>query len=277
MKQDSTGRIYVIGNMRMKKKGELSCRIDVRGPHCAVNGVPKLTAPFSSSPTCIQAGGVWVDHGSCTGAPQYTTSDSCLANNFNWTRVPDANYQTVSGDICVDSRATFPSRFWDGSQAPLIVSQNQGNEARFVATNVRCNPDLSNYIGGDQWTQEYKALALVDTEAKSLQLKSTNTEQAIRLWMIGDVPYYSAFDTSQGQYYLKRGTDQAVLARNIEVYNLSEAPERDESGRAKLYFDGLDFSNNSYTFGTIGMDGDISKKTGLTGTLKTMVVLPSSP
>lgn len=77
--------------------------------------------------------------------------------------------------------------------------------------------------------------------------------------------------------FLRRGSDQAVMARNIEVYNLSEAPERDERGLSKLYFDGLDFSNNSYTCGTISMNGEISKKTGLTGTLKTMVVLPPAP
>jgi len=206
-----------------------------------------------------------------------TASDACIANGGTWSRYPDANYPSVSGELCTDPRAIVPARYWDGSQAPQSVSPGGTNDARFTVTGVRCNPDLSNYIGGDQWTSEYKALAVVDANAKALQLKSTNTEQAIKLWMIGDVPYYSAFDTSQGQYLLRRGTDQAVMARNIEVYNLSEAPERDDSGRTKLYFDGLDFSNNSYTFGTISMNGDISKKTGLTGTLKTMVVLPPSP
>lgn len=60
------------------------------------------------------------------------------------------------------------------------------------------------------------------------------------------------------------------IMSNFEIYNLAE------SGTENFLFaDGLDFSNNQYKFGTIDIvKKSLSLKQGLTGTLKTIVILP---
>ena len=61
------------------------------------------------------------------------------------------------------------------------------------------------------------------------------------------------------------------MADNFEVYNLT-----DGDSDATLFYDGLDFDNNSYSFGTIATEApyDRTEKPGLTGMIKTIVILP---
>ena len=61
-----------------------------------------------------------------------------------------------------------------------------------------------------------------------------------------------------------------TILSNFEIYNVAAGGTADQ-----IYADGLDFSNNSYKFGTISLSKKtLSLKTGLTGTLKTIVILP---
>jgi hypothetical protein len=54
------------------------------------------------------------------------------------------------------------------------------------------------------------------------------------------------------------------------VYNLDQSENEGE-----LLADGLDFQSNQYKFGTINPANQILQlRTGLTGTLKTIVILP---
>ena len=61
-----------------------------------------------------------------------------------------------------------------------------------------------------------------------------------------------------------------TVLTDFETYNLAE------SGTAgSLFLDGLNFGNNAYEFGTINLsEKSITKKAGLTGTLKTIMILP---
>ena len=116
-------------------------------------------------------------------------------------------------------------------------------------------------------------MAKVVSSTNTLSLLSSSSEQAIDLWVINDVVYYSAFNTTSGKYLLRvyDGTTVTTMVENVEVYNLSASGKE-----TALYFDGLDFSKNSYKFGTIGTVSPytVAAKSGLTGTLKTLVVLP---
>ena len=108
-----------------------------------------------------------------------------------------------------------------------------------------------------------------------MELLSGTDEQAIRLWLVGEVPYYSTFNTTEGKYYLKRwdttNSKATAVAENFEAYNLS--PSGDDG---KLFYDGLDFGSNAYSFGTMAVASPYERtiKTGLTGTVKTIVILP---
>jgi len=116
-------------------------------------------------------------------------------------------------------------------------------------------------------------MARVDKTKEQLSLVSSTTEQALKLWVISDKVYYSSFSVNTGQYRLNAydGSNVSNLLTNMEVYNLAKSGLSDGS----LYFDGLDFSNNSYTFGTVSTRSpySTSTKTGVTGTVKTMVYL----
>ncbi len=268
IKQDSADNVYVIGNVRRKKKGTLSCRMEVRGPHCVVNGDPQLTSKYADATACLAAAGTWYDKGSCTNST-HTTSAACLGASATWSR-ENIGYNGASGDMCSSSSATASDVFYNGSTGKQSVTSADGNSQMFTVNDLDCQTETAS-SGGDQWTEEYKGFAKVNNTTKTLQLLSGATEQAINLWIVKDVPYYSSFDTQQGKYFLKRGTDAAVMAQNFETYNMSESGSDD-----KLFFDGLDFSNNSYTFGSIGLQAPFTKeqKSGLTGTVKTIVILP---
>ena len=166
------------------------------------------------------------------------------------------------------------------------------------------------------YTEEYSALAKVNTTKKSLELISLESEKAINLWLVENKPYYSSYDAKKSMYllnglntnpicvdtsitdadscttgtwsermcqqnYTTKETCQDAdfvwhsispytIMENFEVYNLAE------SGTANFLFaDGLDFANNQYKFGTIDIvNKSLSLKEGLTGVLKTIVILP---
>jgi hypothetical protein len=95
----------------------------------------------------------------------------------------------------------------------------------------RCMPvaddgSVGGQGGHDQWLTEYKGLAEVDSASKTLLLRSGINEQAIQLWLIDDVPYYSSYNTTEGRYYLKRYNPETAsiqtIASDFETYNLSE-------------------------------------------------------
>ena len=275
IKQDSKGNVFVIGNVRRKNAGVVTCHAEVRGPHCVVSGVPMLAAAYADATSCAAKSGTWTDVGRCSSGTN-TTSATCFTASATWNR-DNVQYNGISGDICSDTSSVAASDFYsaNGTVAPQQVTTAVANTVKFNVSSFQCAPKVAAAGGGDQWTSEYQGFAQVTAATKTLTLLSLSSEQAIKLWMVDDVPYYSSYDNTQGKYFLKRGTDGQALASNLEVYNLSKSPEKDGSGANRLYFDGLDFSNNSYIFGTISPTNyEKTSKTGLTGTLKTVVLLP---
>ncbi len=255
IQQSSTGDIYVIGNIRKKLPGSLSCDLEIRGPYCLLDGVPILSGTrttdqvditgISTSTTCSSVGGTWYDNGSCSwgnastikaclgigntyissvcadadGNPltQFTNSADCLNTSGN-TRVwnwGNDSYRNVTNEYCLatETGARQSFRTWDDATNHFSAATRVGATVysadtyanKFIINNFNCTASTtSGSSGGDGWTQEFQALAKVDSTKKTLSLLSKSSEQAISLWVVQDVPYYSSYDTSLGKYLLNK-------------------------------------------------------------------------
>ena len=287
IKQDSTGQVYVIGRVRKKKEGELTCSLSVKGPHCVVAGIPYLpgNATYGTASLCQAAGATWVvDEGYCegTGSSRATCLDT--AGNQVW-HYRDVQYNNVASSLCGETTSTnadfVASNLWN-----VDIKETEAGSAAAAGTAYATTKFSRGWMGcqvkggtgnggGMEWTDEYKSLAKVNNSTKTLSLLSGTDEQAIKLWLVDDVPYYSTFNTTQGKYFLKRfdaaSSTSSAVAENFEAYNISESNED-----GKLFYDGLDFGSNSYSFGSMLQASPYTRtiKTGLTGTVKTIVILP---
>lgn len=285
IKQDSTGQVYVIGKVRKKKEGSLTCSLSVKGPHCAIAGAPYLPghSSYGTEASCQAAGGSWViNEGHCSGTK--STRDECLDDTGTQTWwYHEVQYNNIASDYCGDSASSNPNyvaalhtvEVKDEESGTVGAAATAEASTKFHRGWLGCQVKSAGGSNMNEWTDEYKALAKVDNASKTLQLLSSTDEQAINLWLISDVPYYSSFNTTQGKYFLKRwdsGSGSALaVAENFEAYNLSDSNED-----GKLFYDGLDFGSNSYSFGTLLETAPYTRtiKTGLTGTVKTIVILP---
>jgi hypothetical protein len=277
IKQDSNGEVYVIGRVRMKKEGELTCGLTIKGPHCLVAGSPYLPghATYGSESDCQNEGGTWVeDEGYCTNDGSQYTHDNCISAAATWA-YRDVHYPNAASSLCGATASTsnqpYSGNIWD---ATVEDDGTTLDDTIFKREWLNCQVKGKSE-GGHEWTDEYKGLAKVDESTKSLELLSSTDEQAINLWLVNDVPYYSTYNTAQGKYLLKRWntskSSAATVAENFEAYNISESNQN-----GKLFYDGLDFSTNAYSFGTMQESSPYTRtvKTGLTGTVKTIVILP---
>lgn len=282
IKQDTEGEVYVIGRVRKKKAGALSCSLSVKGPHCAVNGIPYLPGhtTYGSETLCQAAGGTWtVDEGFCSGTG--TTRSACLDAAETWS-YRETNYNNVASEYCGETASTnanfvAQTDLWNTAVSEVSAGTAAGTAyatTKFGRGWMNCQVADQSSSNGMEWTDEYRGLARVKQDTKTLELLSGTNEQAINLWLVNDIPYYSTFNTTDGKYLLKRwnaDNTATTVAENFEAYNISKS---NESG--KLFYDGLDFSTNAYSFGTMIEEAPYTRtiKTGLTGTVKTIVILP---
>ena len=321
IEQDSTGDIFVIGDIRKKVAGNLTCGLEIRGPHCKIDGIPVLYSTNDLSggnyalaeTSCTSNAGTWVDDGYCT-TNTILDAKSCADDAGNPTWYPHSVwYGDVTGDICTATENGNRSTWWSSNDS---WTDDTDLAATFIVQHYGCEQEGGGNSG--DWTNEYKALAKVDSAKQTLSLLSTENEQAIDVWIVNDQVFYSSFDASVGQYLLNQlkatpecvvgtinqessctsytwqnrrcvdtsltteatclavagnywspYTSETVLS-NFEAYNLAPSA----ASTAELWTDGLDFSNNEYRFGTVNLETkELSLNTGLTGTLKTIVIL----
>ncbi len=272
IRQDSTGQVYVIGNVRKKNAGTVECGVEIRGPHCKDSeGDPDISVTTESA--CTASSGTWVDEGFCQGATGVTSAD-CFGASGTWNR-RSVQYNGTSGTLCTSNANIAQTDWWsaDNTKSFQTAANAGANVLKFRTNYMNCSPPTSSNSGGDQWTSEYQGLGKVNTSTLTLSLLSGTDEQAIQLWVINDKVYYSSFNATSGKYLLRSydGSQVSTMVENLEVYHLSDSSETD-----KLFYDGLDFSNNTYSFGTLLVNSPYtrSSKVGLTGTLKTVVLLP---
>ena len=292
IKQDKSGTVYVIGNVQKKKKGSLECNLQITGPHCVINNVPDLNysplTGFADGPaydtwvtSCQTAGGTPVDSGNCGGFPAFTTSSTCITAGHTWNRTStwynSVPVGTEAGKkyFCTDSDAFTGADWWNPAITEFHQPQSFAKDfARFAVSQLNCAAPSGSGGGGNQWTDELQALAVVDPATKTLVPISDKAEQAKTLFLVNDVVYYQSYNTSSGKYLLRKYNATTKLPETVlsdfETYNLSAGYDTNH-----LYYDGLDFTDNQYSFGTIDLANSyaMERKQGFTGTLKTIVIL----
>ena len=283
--QNSTGGIYLLGDQSIKNKGSASCSAEMKGPHCVIGNVPAIRngAGTYTEVSCLADGGTWKANGYCEDPERQFFPDkaSCDA---------DAN--------AVWRYDEWPTIYWDVSYNPNVDMTGTGNIQGHICLEPGVQKDTSGlwttwenwdgttdstvqrmqYTGCTEptegWTTNYKGFAEVNRTTGRLSLLSGLDEQVADMWIVNDLIYFTAY--KNGEYVFSQEYKDAankVLLSNFEVYNVSSSPR---SGNLVL-FDGLNFDNNSYTFGDLDplatdVEASIQMTKGLTGRVKTIVI-----
>ena len=273
--QDASGKAYIVGDISKKNAGEYSCSLEIKGNHCVINSIPVLrrnaTDNYTNS-TCTTDGGTWTRNGWCEGGNNQSTPSTCTGtwkdygtwyNNIKYKIANTDNVTTYeTGHVCLevgDNNSSFAG--------DLAISDDNVTTMKLKINNFDCSQP------SDGWTTSYKGLAYVNPTTKMLDLKSATTEQVTEMWLIKDSLYYSSYAS---KYLFMKNVDNSTnttLLSDLEVYHAGPSPKK--SGW--VFFDGLDFTNNSYTLGDLNpgatdVKASIEKVTGLTGRIKSMVI-----
>ena len=273
--QDASGKAYIVGDISKKNAGEYSCSLEIKGNHCVINSIPVLrrnaTDNYTNS-TCTTDSGTWTRNGWCEGGNSQSTPSTCTGtwkdygtwyNNIKYKIANTDNVTTYeTGHVCLEV-GDNSSSFAGG----LTLSDDNVTTMKLKINNFDCSEP------SDGWTTSYKGLAYVNPTTKMLDLKSATTEQVTEMWLIKDSLYYSSYAS---KYLFMKNVDNSTnttLLTDLEVYHAGPSPKK--SGW--IFFDGLDFTNNSYSLGDLNpgatdVKASIEKVTGLTGRIKSMVI-----
>jgi hypothetical protein len=253
--QDSTGKAYIVGDISKKNAGTFKCNIEIKGNFCVLNGIPALrnSSDNYTRSTCESDGGTWT-----------TSGNNTQRYNDNAYRVSDTNNVTTyeTGHICME-QGDNSSIFSTG----ISSSSDNDTTVKLKINYIRCEqPSLG-------WTTDYKGMAYVDNSTNMLDLLSDTDEQVSEMWLVNDELYYTAYAQQYRFVKEKTSDNNTSLLTNFEVYHVGPSPR----GGGKILFDGLNFSNNSYTFGDLDpsandVKGSITTSSGLTGRIRTMVI-----
>ena len=273
--QDASGKAYIVGDISKKNAGEYSCSLEIKGNHCVINSIPVVrrnaTDNYTNS-TCITDSGTWTRNGWCEGGNSQSTPSTCTGtwkdygtwyNNIKYKIANTDNVTTYeTGHVCLEVGDNSSSFAGD-----LTISNDNVTTMKLKINNFDCSQP------SDGWTTSYKGLAYVNPTTKMLDLKSATTEQVTEMWLIKDSLYYSSYAS---KYLFMKNVDNSTnttLLTDLEVYHAGPSPKK--SGW--IFFDGLDFTNNSYSLGDLNpgatdVKASIEKVTGLTGRIKSMVI-----
>ena len=273
--QDASGKAYIVGDISKKNAGEYSCGLEIKGNHCVINSIPVLrrnaTDNYTNS-TCTTDSGTWTRNGWCEGGNSQSTPSTCTGtwkdygtwyNNIKYKIANTDNVTTYeTGHVCLEVGDNSSSFAGD-----LTISNDNVTTMKLKINNFDCSQP------SDGWTTSYKGLAYVNPTTKMLDLKSATTEQVTEMWLIKDSLYYSSYASKYLFMKNVENSTNTTLLTDLEVYHAGPSPKK--SGW--IFFDGLDFTNNSYSLGDLNpgatdVKASIEKVTGLTGRIKSMVI-----
>ena len=272
--QDSLGKAYIVGDISKKNAGTLKCTVEMKGNYCVLNGIPALrnSSDNYTNSTCVSDGGTWTIKGYCSGGNYASTPSTCTGTweSNNWWyndieyKISDTDNVTTyeTGHICLeegDNSSSF--------SAGVSISSDNDTTMKVSINHLRCDEPSSG------WTTDYKGMAYVDNSTNMLDLLSGTDEQVSEMWLVNDELYYTAYAQQYRFVKEKTSDNNTTLLTNFEVYHVGPSPR----GGGKILFDGLNFSNNSYTFGDLDpsandVKGSITTSSGLTGRIRTMVI-----
>jgi hypothetical protein len=270
LSQLEDGTLFVVGRFQRKLAGELGCGIDVQGNHCSLLGSGQqgdaLDSVNNTQQTCEEAGHHWVqlDIGCSDGVSQ--TQETCQPPKF-WNMFEGSRHYEMTGAAC--------ATVGEGITRNHLDCRSVGQQNSF--------------------SQEVTGLAYLvpatESEPSRIVLLSDPTERVERYWPVpgpdGAQLFYSTY--SAGQYNLRMATQvpgegdtvevqRRSLLDDYEVYNL----QRDPANPSRVMFDALQFSTNSYLFGSIdptlstpeAVQESLQVVTGVTGRVETLIILP---
>jgi|GEM_PF-1672268 len=212
--QDGVGNVVIAAQMKAFSNSSLNCSLTVSEAHCST-----LNPAHTTQQLCT---GTWY-----TGTGYYSgvTTDACLVTS-------DAAEESVADGI-------YHRPNWSASNANCSYASNGSNG------------DGTDTVDGIGY------LTVTDSR-QYITLLSEKDEKAKTFWSIyhgateGTVVYYSSL--KDGEFRLrsaKLNSDGTVtrktLMSSFEVYQVYRSPD----DQTKLMVNGLDFSNNAYTLGTI--------------------------
>ena len=272
--QDSAGKAYIVGDISKKNAGTLKCSVQMTGNHCVLNGIPALrnSSDNYTNSTCVSDGGTWTIKGHCSGGNYASTPSACTgtwnSDNRWYNDIEYKIYDTdnvtsyETGHICLEEGVNSSS-----FSAGVSVSSDNDTTMKLKINHLRCDEPSSG------WTTNYKGMAYVDNSTNMLDLLSGTDEQVSEMWLVNDELYYTAYAQQYRFVKEKTNDNNTSLLTNFEVYHVGPSPR----GGGKILFDGLNFSNNSYTFGDLDpsandVKGSITTSNGLTGRIRTMVI-----
>lgn len=272
LSQLADGTLFVVGRFQRKVAGQLGCSLQVQGDHCAVLGTgmqgDALDAANDSEAACESAGHSWVFTGMGCSNGVDQSPEECEANEATWNHSPLIRYYDMTGPSCTASGEGITRNFVD--------CRAIGQEGSF--------------------TEEVNGLAYLvpatESEPSRLVLLSDPAERVERYWPLpsstGAELFYATY--SGGQYNLRMATQVAgeggavtierrSLLDDYEVYNL----QRDPANPSRVLFDALQFSTNSYLFGSIDptlptaedVQASLQLVEGVSGRVETLIVLPN--
>jgi hypothetical protein len=267
------GTLFVVGKFQRKLAGEIQCGLQVSGDHCALLGTGSpgdaLDPVNDTQQSCTDAGHVWLSSAQGCTNPDYNAPDTCTSNGFYWNPggMQNRSYQ-MTGAACMTTGVGI-TRNYLSCQAP--------NQTGMLSQEV----DGLGYLA-----------PATDSTPAHLELLSDPAEQVERYWPVpgpnGAQLFYSVYNA--GQYNLRMATQvhgeggavtiqRKPLLDDYEVYNL----QRDPSHSNRVMFDALQFSTNSYLFGSIdaslatpeAVQASLQIVDGVSGKVETLIVLPN--
>ena len=108
IKQDSTGDVYIVGNIRKKREGSLTCNVVFRGPHCVIDSAPVLAVDgvdMDSEAACQAEQGTWLVPGNCNWGSSYGFG-ACIGSENSWDFTENQCTDTATGQIYSDLRTS---------------------------------------------------------------------------------------------------------------------------------------------------------------------------
>ncbi|MEY4545789.1 MAG: hypothetical protein RL685_1984 [Pseudomonadota bacterium] len=264
------GTLFVVGRFQRKLAGALGCGLDVQGNHCALLGNGQQGDALDSV---------------------NTTKESCELANHVWVHLAIG---CTDGVTQTQQDCQYPA-FWNMSEGSRHYEMT-GSACATVGDGITRNHLDCRAVGqANSFSQEVTGLGYLvpatESEPSHIELLSEPTERVERYWPVpgpdGAQLFYSTY--SAGQYNLRMATQVAgegdtveierrSLLDDYEVYNL----QRDPANPSRVMFDALQFSTNSYLFGSIdptlptpeAVQDSVEIVAGVSGRLETLIILP---
>lgn len=193
IEQDSSGTTYVIGNIRKKIAGNLRCTVEMRGPHCTIDGMPKVansSGTTYTSTSCSSDAGTWVNKGRCSDG---STDAACIEHSRTWTPGFCSNPDYITKSECEAAVGCWDN--WNQNQSDCTSASQTWNN--YVWQTGRCSSDHNLYktqstceAAGKTWNEDSWSGSCTSTDSSdNAKLHNNDRYSCIPEWQTEVVWY----------------------------------------------------------------------------------------